>query len=148
MPIKTDRTPEEQAARKRETTAAWARDPANQDRIRAWHRQNSRDKPEYPLFSSCVKNARRRGHECSITREDVRELIAPMRCSVTGVPLSTEWNGPGKNPWAPSIDRIDNSAGYTKGNVRLVCWAYNLAKGEWPDAVFEQLAKAFLETVL
>jgi hypothetical protein len=140
-------TDEERAAKKRATSAAWQRDPANRERLLAWHKRRRKAKPHYAIFAACQKNARRRGHECTLTLERVEELIAPMVCSVTGLPLSTEWDGPDKNPWAPSLDRIDNELGYIEGNVRLVCWAYNLAKGSWPDEVFDKLARSYLELV-
>lgn len=35
--------------------------------------------------------------------------------------------------WTPSVDRIDNSKGYTKSNCRLVAWIYNLAKNHYSD---------------
>lgn len=67
-----------------------------------------------------------------------------MQCEVTGKKLSWQWNGPGNNPWAPSIDRIDCSKGYIKGNMRVVCWAYNIARRDWPDAIVFELAKSLL----
>lgn len=131
--------------RKRQTTAAWQQ--ANRSRQNVWHKDYRKRKPEYSILAACRKNARRRGHECDLTLKDVRELLAPMRCSVTGHELSMEWDGRGKNPWAPSLDRIDNAVGYVRGNVRLVCWAFNLAKGEWDDRVFHELAASYLRIV-
>lgn len=127
--------------RKRKTTAAWQRDPANQDHIRTWRRGYRKRKPEYALLSARRKNARRRGQAFELTLEDVRKMLEPMTCSVTGIKLTTDWEGPGKNPWAPSIDRCNNAVGYVPGNVRLVCWAYNLAKSEWDDEGCEMSEK-------
>jgi hypothetical protein len=87
------------------------------------------------LFNNCRSSARRRGQACTLTLDDVQAMLRPMVCSVTGVPLSWDWDGPGANPWAPSIDRIDGSDGYHLENVRVVCWAFNQARGAWPDGV-------------
>lgn len=63
-------------------------------------------------------------------------------CEVTGIyfdfskPESTS-----KNPYAPSIDRIDSKIGYTKSNTRIVIWQYNMMKGELSD---EELLKICL----
>jgi hypothetical protein len=96
------------------------------------------------ILKSCKGSAKRRGHECLLTLEDVRELFTGMTCSVTGVPLQLEWTGGGsKNPWYPSVDRLDCAKGYTRDNVRAVCWAFNQARGDWPDEVVEQWVKAW-----
>jgi hypothetical protein len=51
-------------------------------------------------------------------------------CEVTGLPLNLFGTGTvGERPWGPSLDRIDQKAGYTKDNVLLVCWMLNRAKG-------------------
>lgn len=95
------------------------------------------------LLHQCRASARYRRHECTITEELLTELLHGMTCSVTGLPLSLEWKGPsGSNPWAPSVDRLDNSRGYVPGNVRMVCWAFNNMRGDFPDEVVETLIRA------
>ena len=70
-------------------------------------------------------------------------MLKPMACEATGLPLLLEWKGPsGSNPWAPSVDRLDNSLGYVPGNVRIVCWAFNNMRGDFPDEVVETLVRA------
>lgn len=48
-------------------------------------------------------------------------------CEVTGLPI--EMLASRARAWGPSLDRTDNSRGYTQDNVKLVCWMYNAAKG-------------------
>ena len=49
------------------------------------------------------------------------------KCIITGITLTTDRTN-GRNPNNLSIDRIDNSRGYIKGNIQLICdWA-NMAK--------------------
>ena len=77
------------------------------------------------------------------TPVEVEEMLAPMVCSATGLPLSWEHDGTSyRRPWAPSIDRIDCSKGYVPGNVRVVCSAFNTMRNEFPDEVVFALAKA------
>lgn len=40
----------------------------------------------------------------------------------------------GTGPAAASLDRIDSTKGYVKGNVQFVCRAINLAKSTFSDA--------------
>lgn len=168
-------TPEEcRRRRRREASARWKAKPGNADRKREtqarWRAENPEAKAKWygqpenrerereakanwnvknraqVLLNACRRNARGRGHDCSLTLDDVQALIRPMACSVTGVQLSWEWDGPGSNPWVPSIDRVDGSYGYHLENVRVVCWAFNRARGDWPDSTFATLAQAFVTT--
>lgn len=61
-------------------------------------------------------------------------------CEVTGLPfvLNSEGNSK-KNPYSPSVDRIDCSKGYFKDNVRVVIWQFNLMKGEMRDEELKHL---------
>ena len=98
------------------------------------------------LLSRCKGSAKARGQECSLTMAEVLDLFKEMRCSVTGVELRLKWEGASRyNPWAPSLDRIDQSQGYVLGNVRPVCWAFNCARQDWPDEVVFAWASFFVQ---
>lgn len=63
------------------------------------------------------------------------------KCEVTGIDFCYDNKfETSKNPLSPSIDRIDSRIGYSKDNVRIVLWQYNLMKGELTD---EQLFNIF-----
>lgn len=79
---------------------------------------------------------------CELTIEDLAELCAPMVCSVTGVPL--RWTDIDWDPWRPSVDRIDPDKGYLKGNVRLVCAMYNIARRRWSDEEVLYMAQSLV----
>lgn len=64
-------------------------------------------------------------------------------CALTGIPFAPSKGGR-NNPYVLSLDRIDSSRGYTQDNVRLVIFAMNAALGPWGEAVFEEVAKAYL----
>ncbi len=38
-----------------------------------------------------------------------------------------------RNPYQASLDRIDNSKGYIKGNVRFVALIFNYARNDFSD---------------
>jgi hypothetical protein len=74
------------------------------------------------LLHGAKVGARLRGWEFDICFEDL--LPIPLTCPVLGFPL--DYGEKGKRmPNSPSIDRIDSSRGYAKGNVRIVSWRAN-----------------------
>lgn len=107
-------------------------------------------RPAAYWFYNLKKRSQDSGKEFDLTEEFLDELIAPMVCSATGLPLrhtgDCEIDAHGRmSPWAPSVDRIDSARGYTRDNVRLTCWAFNMAKGPWHESVFAAVAKAYVE---
>jgi len=86
---------------------------------------------------SFLKTAKRRSskfsEECNLDQEYLMNLLGD-RCEVTGLEFDYSPHPTNKcNPLAPSIDRIDNSIGYVKGNVRFVIWQYNIMRNELTD---------------
>jgi hypothetical protein len=97
------------------------------------------------LLNQCRGSAKKRKQECTITVDAIEEMLVPMVCAVTGLPLTWEYGGDSAhNPWMPSIDRLDSSKGYVPGNVRAVCWAFNQMRGDFNDEVVMTLAKALI----
>lgn len=60
-----------------------------------------------------------------------------FKCEITGKEFT--W-GP-KEPTSLSIDRINPDIGYTKENVRFVCWWINAAMGNWGEEAIKKLIK-------
>lgn len=86
------------------------------------------------------KNAAARGIEWTLTEAEIARMLARAngKCELTGHPF--ELRGDGKRePWAPSLDRIDSTRGYTADNVRLVCVVVNYALHEFGDSVFFEM---------
>ena len=75
------------------------------------------------------------GTECSIDLEWIRERLAGLdgRCELTGWRLDLGPRKPGRNAYAPSLDRIDNSKGYHPDNIRVVCAFVNFMMNEYTD---------------
>lgn len=91
--------------------------------------------------------AKAKGWKFDLTTQWLRMKMRQAICEVTGLPFDL---GPAErpnhiNPFAPSVDRIDNSKGYTQDNCRVVVWIYNRAKGPDSDQDVFILASALLE---
>jgi hypothetical protein len=143
------------AAEQRETTAA-ARQAAKAERHRskeaalaAYRSEQARKKAERALLTkvrkrlrNTTKGAEVRGLDCELTEPDVIALLATGACVRTGIAFE-----PGGD-FGVSLDRIDNSRGYLRGNVQAVCWAYNRAKGASTDAAVLRLAVALVQKTI
>lgn len=93
---------------------------------RRWQAAN----PERSLLNTARARAKRKGWEFTISLNDV---VIPERCPVLGIKL---FRGSVRANNSPTIDRIDNSKGYIKGNVIVVSWRANNLKS---DATLEEL---------
>ena len=76
------------------------------------------------LLASAKRNAKRRGQEFSLDLPQVLEMLERQggRCNYSRVPL--EYKGVHKD-WQMSIERLDNSVGYTAGNCVLIAIEFN-----------------------
>lgn len=66
-----------------------------------------------------------------LTPEWILEKLSAGVCEVTGLPFT--YSTESRNPWSPSLDRIDPMKGYTLENTRVVVWIYNTAKNVFSD---------------
>lgn len=119
-------------------------EPEYRDAKRAASKKDRAKNFQYHLFKATRGNARTRGLHFDLTRTWVEEALEPMTCSVTGLPLSTDWDGSGRNPRAPSLDQVDPCGGYVEGNVRVVCWAFNVMRGQLRDKTVATYCEALL----
>lgn len=78
--------------------------------------------------------AKRRGHAFNL---ELSDIIVPETCPLLGYKLERRTDGSRrKAPNTPSLDRIDSSKGYVKGNVWVISWRANHLK---TDASLEEL---------
>lgn len=96
-------------------------------------------------FTTARRNARKRCIPFSLNKTDIEILVMRCKghCEISGLPFELEAHPTAsRRPFAPSIDRIDSSKGYTRHNARIICVMANLALNEWGDETLLILAKA------
>lgn len=100
------------------------------------------------LYSSAKNNAKTRNIPFELTKEDVAVMLEETRghCQLTGIAFSWKRvDGLRRRPLIPSLDRKDNSKGYTINNCRIVCAVVNLALNEFGDKVLLLMIDGFLK---
>lgn len=88
--------------------------------------------PVVMMLGSSKVSAKTRGLPHTIKRAD---LPLPTHCPVLGVRLGVC----GKDDNSPTIDRVDNLAGYIPGNVRVISWRANRLKSNGTLEEFEKI---------
>lgn len=91
--------------------------------------------PVCQMLRRTKDRATRKGIEYSLVKED---LILPEKCPILDIPLEFTYGLAYPLPNSPSIDRKDNTKGYTKDNVWVVSFLANTMKS---SANKEQLIK-------
>ena len=87
----------------------------------------------WALLMSVKPRAKRKNIEFDLSEDDI---VIPKMCPILGIPLDQEVGPRGDN--YPTVDRIDNSKGYTKDNIQIISWRANNLKG---TATLEELVK-------
>jgi hypothetical protein len=124
---------------------------SQEERERALIRQRAaRATPEgwsRQTLRNCINKARRLGHESDLTLDD---LTIPAVCPALGIPLVLGLQGKSTagRPNAPSVDRIDSTLGYVKGNVRVISLRANILKRDATLAELEGLVAYVRDALL
>lgn len=116
----------------------WQRN--NKDKCRASHNKYLENNPKKKLLKSSKYNAKVRGLEHTISEEDI---VIPTHCPYLGIELTVKISRM-NTPNMISLDRIDSTKGYIKGNVEVISHLANLMKS---FATKEQLV-IFAKSVL
>lgn len=96
--------------------------------------------PEKYILQSAKSRAKARGVAFNIDLEDIK---IPNTCPVFGINIIIQV-GNGASDNSPSLDRIDSSKGYVKGNVQVISWKANRLKSNGSLEEFKSLVE-FLE---
>jgi hypothetical protein len=92
------------------------------------------------------KSKKRDNLEKTLTSADILPILEAGHCQLTGLPFDfMPTKKTHKNPYAPSIDRIDSHQGYTKENYRVVLTMVNEALGEYSDETALPILKALVK---
>ena len=115
------------------------------DNAATYYERQQRKREEEPTFIAqmlynATSRANKKGLEVDIDVPFLTELLdkSNYKCAVSGQSMTlTSLSRKKANPFRVSLDRIDSSKGYTKDNVRLVCWAVNQMKADRTEEEFE-----------
>lgn len=70
------------------------------------------------------------------------------KCSVTKLPFDMQMGkGKNRNPFRPSVDRIDSSKGYVKNNVQIVLAVVNTMKMDYTDDILHPVIRAWCNRI-
>lgn len=105
---------------------------ANRDTHREANKQLYYRSMQRRLYENAKNRAKKKGWTFTITIDDI---IVPSYCPVFDVPFV--W-GEGLNDYSPSIDRIDASKGYERGNICIISTLANRIKS---NATPEQIQR-------
>ena len=88
--------------------------------------------PERRIWKAARDNARQGGLEFNLDKTDI---VIPPLCPVFGKPFIYK-----DRKWSASIDRIDSSKGYIKGNIQIISYLANRMKSEATREELQQFA--------
>ena len=94
------------------------------------HPNFKRSKDEFSEFREHLRRANRRMKEVNITLIDLKDQwnLQQGKCVYTKVQLKHPTTGSNNPLYTASLDRINSTVGYCKGNIQFVSMASNLAK--------------------
>ena len=124
-----------------------------------WYNQNSFNNREeyrsnYPLtvtgrtnglFLAAKKRAVDHNLEFDLSISRILSALEKGICELTNLKFDlNRCKETFKNPYSPSIDRIDSNLGYINSNIRVVLTAVNIALNEFDDATMLPILKAMI----
>jgi len=104
-----------------------------------YHKKWNRRKPENRLLISARKRAKEKGLEFNL---EITDIVIPPICPVLKVPMVIGTNT------APSIDRIDSTKGYVKGNIKIISKRANTIKSDGTIEEHQAIIQYMIEYLL
>jgi hypothetical protein len=108
----------------------------------------------YNSLAKCFRSTKCRGSRATrkrnmddnyLTYKEVELLFEKQngRCAISGIKLDMSYKlNAERNPFSPSIDRIDCNKGYNINNIRIVCMIVNFGLNQFGKEVFIEVCKA------
>lgn len=97
----------------------------------AWIREWRRNNREEQMFRRMRGLAKKKGIPFDI---EVSDIVIPETCPILGIKLFFMEGNRSDN--TPSLDKIEPSKGYVKGNIQVISWRANRIKN---DSTLEEL---------
>lgn len=124
----------------------WQKKSIMLEKIDGYKEKNAQEKRDsrlrnitHAIWKKAKDRAQKYGFDFDIEESDI---VIPEMCPILEVPL--EFGTRGNYEYTPSIDRIDNSKGYVKGNIQIISKKANSMKN---SASIDELRK-FCKNVL
>jgi hypothetical protein len=105
-----------------------------------WYRKTKVENSEKYLWKYAKARANKKGLDFNIEIEDI---IIPEYCPYLGYKLELGYGSDTKK--SPSLDRIDPTKGYIKGNIQVVCRLFNSMKWDSNQEELIHFCKSVLE---
>jgi hypothetical protein len=135
--------------------------PHKKEKIRKKLRENHKAKKadpnkfgelEYKALKSRVAAYEKKGKKLgfNLTPEYIQKLFDSCqgKCQTTGLPFDMKVGTKEKrNPYRPSIDRINSNKGYVKGNIQIVLAIVNTMKMDYTDDIVNPVVKAWASRI-
>ena len=100
-----------------------ANQPAQNILVKKCHQRN----PTASILRTLKHRAKKKGQDFTLTKKDI---VIPEFCPVFGFKLEHNWGKHGGKFNSPSVDRIDNTKGYTPDNIQIISRLANAMKSE------------------
>lgn len=115
----------------------------SRDRTKEWEATKKRRSTPEGWAKSRIHyikhRAKKKGLDFDLTWKDI---VPEKTCPVFHIPFDfNSFGKPGATPYAPSVDRKDNTKGYIKGNVFVISNRANLLKKDATSLEMAQLLK-------
>lgn len=110
------------------------------DKRRASRKKHKLQNPELTILQRAKHRAQKEGNFFNI---DISDIIIPTTCPILGIPLTKVSSETTLSNNSPSLDRVDNTKGYVKGNVAVIS---QLANSRKRDMTLKQIENMYLYT--
>lgn len=106
----------------------------------------------WKAFDAASQRAKKRGLPFNLTIAYLIDRIEATkgRCELSGIAFDPRFDADrsyAHNPYGVSIDRIEQSAGYVEGNVRLILTSLNFAINQWGLDAYLRVARSVIERI-
>ena len=105
----------------------------NREKVNKQKKQRRLDNPVGYMLMRVKTTAKKKNLPFNLTKADI---TIPKVCPILGIPLIIAYNNKGPSDYSPSLDRIDSTKGYVKGNIQVISHRANTIKN---NATIEEL---------